>query len=114
MSFLHVLLDKLVSEAAYDSMVGIDEGPRLSEFKLVSKDFVWPVMEMAEYEFGLGSINKVNFDNVLVITNLPIVSEGKVGVVYEILASLMFSQIGPVRDVFIPKDITQDVSVMKG
>ncbi len=33
------------------------------------------VMEMAEYEFGIGSLNKVDFNNVIVITKIPRLSD---------------------------------------
>ena len=96
LAFLHRVLDKLVTDTGISSARGerVLVAPRLSEFKLVSQNFIWPVMEMAEYEFGLGSLNKVNFDNVLVVTNIPPLDDSYISLLYELFMSLMFSQIG--------------------
>ena len=65
--------------------------------------FDWPVTEMADYEFGFGLVQDVDFDRVLVLIGLPRYPTNHRRL-EAILSALAFHHIGRVKSVHVPTD----------
>jgi len=69
--------------------------------------FAWPVVEMAEYEFG-GNADAVDFDNVVVIRNFPVLSTESQSYFELLLEGPFLSSLGKVRTINTPTDLSPE------